>query len=169
MKTEEMYYISSAEISGITFNIIASHNGILKIVFNNYKAFKEPNTTTLHPDDPFMFNVFKQLQEYFNCERKIFDVPLDIKGSNFQKRVWAELLEIPYGKTVSYKFISEKIGNVKSIRAVGRANGVNPIPIIIPCHRVINSDGTMGGYSGGLQIKKKLLILEGSMEPDLFN
>ncbi|MEO8399806.1 MAG: methylated-DNA--[protein]-cysteine S-methyltransferase [Ignavibacteriaceae bacterium] len=125
--------------------------------------------TQLYNDDPFMFNVFEELEEYFNLKRKSFTVKLDEKGTEFQKRVWKELRKIPYGETFSYKKISENLGDPNLVRAVGRANGANPIPIITPCHRVINSDGKLGGYSAGLMIKEKLLELEGSLSLELFN
>lgn len=102
-----------------------------------------------------------QLQEYFNMERTSFDIPFDLKGySEFALKVWAELIKIPFGKTMSYKELSISLGDVKAIRAVGTTNGKNPIPIIIPCHRVIGSDGSLTGYALGLDIKKQLLILE---------
>ena len=169
MSSGELYYFAYEKISGINFNITSSHNGILNIRFNLPDESKELNSTKLHPDDPFMFGVFTQLKEYFNGVRKVFDIPLDIRGSDFQKKVWAELLKIPYGRTVSYKFIAERLGDVKTIRAVGKANGANPLPVIIPCHRIINTDGSLGGYSGGLGIKKKLLKLEGCLDLGLFD
>lgn len=98
-----------------------------------------------------------QLDEYFNHKRDVFDLELDLKGTEFQKRVWAELLKIPFGKTISYKELSVKLGNLKAIRAVGTANGANPVSIIVPCHRVIGSDGSLTGYAGGLWRKKWLL------------
>ncbi len=168
MESNELFYLASENISGIHFTVVASHNGILKIMFNEPAELKDKNTTALHPDDPFMFGVFAQLKEYFNGERKIFDIPLEIHGSDFQKKVWSELLKIPYGRTASYKYIAQKLGDIKAIRAVGKANGANPIPIVIPCHRIINSDGSLGGYTGGLKIKEKLLRLEGSLEMELF-
>lgn len=169
MSSLELYYFASENISGITFNIIASPKGILNIKFSELGELKKQNTTKLRPDDPFMFGIFVQLKEYFNGGRKTFDVPLDIHGSEFQKKVWAELLKIPYGKTATYKYIAERLGNVKTIRAVGKANGANPLPVIIPCHRIINSDGTLGGYSGGIRVKKKLLQLEGILDMELFD
>lgn len=169
MESNELFYFASENISGINFTIITSHRGILKIIFNNTGKIKDKNTTALHPDDPFMFGIFAQLKEYFNRERREFNVPLDIHGSAFQKAVWSELLKIPYGRTVSYKYIAQQLGDVKTIRAVGKANGANPIPLIIPCHRIINSDGSLGGYSGGLKIKEQLLRLEGSLEMELFD
>ena len=101
-----------------------------------------------------------QLNEYFSADRIIFDVPLLMVGSSFQKTVWNELLKIPYGKTESYLGLSRKIGNEKAIRSVAAANGANAISIMVPCHRIIGSDGKLTGYGGGLQAKRKLLQLE---------
>lgn len=169
MDSNELMYVASETIAGIRFQIITSHKGILKIAFNRAIDNKGSNITVLHSDDPFMYGIFSQLKEYFSRQRREFDVPLDIQGSDFQKRVWTELLKIPYGRTVSYKYIARKLGDLKAIRAVGKANGSNPIPVIIPCHRIINSDGSLGGYSGGLKIKERLLKLEGSLAMELFD
>ena len=98
-----------------------------------------------------------QLEEYFNGEREQFSLKLNPEGTDFQKRVWNELLKIPYNKTVSYLELSKKLGDVKAIRAVANANGKNPIWIVIPCHRVIGTDGSLTGYAGGLHRKKWLL------------
>ncbi len=102
----------------------------------------------------------EQLTQYFKGERKVFDLPLAPKGTELQKKVWAALLEIPYGETRSYGDIAEAVGNPKGARAVGMANNRNPIAIIIPCHRVIGKDGSMVGYGGGIPAKEKLLELE---------
>ena len=101
-----------------------------------------------------------QLEEYFDGRRKEFEIPLKLIGTEFQKKVWNELLKIPYGETVSYKDIAIKIGNPKACRAVGMANHNNPILIIVPCHRVINENNKLGGYALGLDLKRKLLELE---------
>ena len=100
------------------------------------------------------------MKEYFAGERKDFDIPLDPVGTEFQNKVWKELMNIPYGKTVSYQTQSNNIKMPKAVRAVANANGFNKISIIIPCHRVIGSDGTLTGYGGGLYRKKFLLDLE---------
>lgn len=105
-------------------------------------------------------NAVSQLNEYFAGTRKRFDLPLKFSGTEFQNRVWCELQNIPYGKTISYKELAEKTGNIKACRAVGMANNKNPIPIIIPCHRVVGSNGKLTGYAGGLEVKKFLLELE---------
>lgn len=101
-----------------------------------------------------------QLTEYFSGKRKEFDLPLEPQGTEFRKKVWAALTEIPYGETRSYKDIAERIGNPKACRAVGGANNKNPISIIIPCHRVVGADGSLVGYGGGLDKKTMLLELE---------
>ncbi len=105
-----------------------------------------------------------QLAEYFLQERSVFSIPLYFIGSTFQKKVWHALMEIPYGKTATYLELSKKIENEKAIRAVASANGANAFSIIVPCHRVIGSDGKLVGYAGGLNVKKQLLTLEGALD-----
>ena len=129
----EIKYYSEETISEINIAVLASSKGIKKIFLNPAKEITELSSATkLRSDDPYLFGIFNQLKEYFAGTRKEFDVPLDIEGTDFQKRVWNELQNIPYGKTISYKTLSEKLGDVKAIRAVGKANGQNPIAIIIP-------------------------------------
>jgi methylated-DNA-[protein]-cysteine S-methyltransferase len=102
-------------------------------------------------------NAVKQLQEYFDGNRTAFDFKMNPKGTDFQKKVWKALLDIPFGTTTSYQALSIKLGDVKAIRAVAAANGKNPLWIVVPCHRVIGSDGSLTGYAGGLWRKKWLL------------
>lgn len=104
----------------------------------------------------------EQLTEYFSGGRWDFDLPLAPRGTAFRKSVWLELLRIPYGETISYGELARRIGRPAAARAVGAANGSNPLPIVVPCHRVIGRDGTLTGYGGGLPIKRKLLELEGA-------
>jgi len=166
----ETNYYSEETISGIKVAVLASSKGIKKIFLNPKKVITEfSSATKLRSDDPYLFGIFNQLKEYFAGERKQFDVPLDVEGTEFQKKVWEELKKIPYGKTISYKTLAEKLGDVKLIRAVGKANGQNPIAIVVPCHRVIGADGSLIGYAGGLDIKEKLLHLEGALNPELFD
>ena len=109
----------------------------------------------------------RQLDEFFAGERRVFDLPLAPKGSAFQKCVWAELLKIPFGETISYGELARRIGNPAASRAVGRANATNPVALIIPCHRVIGSNGSLTGYGGGLDLKDKLLTWERSLAAPL--
>ena len=109
---------------------------------------------------PMLLKVKQQLEQYFAGQRQQFNLPLDFQGTDFQQRVWRALLTIPYGETRSYKDIALQIGNEKAVRAVGAANGRNPISIIAPCHRVIGSGGALVGFAGGLDKKQILLSLE---------
>jgi O-6-methylguanine DNA methyltransferase len=102
-----------------------------------------------------------QLREYFSGSRRAFDLPLDVRGTVFQKAVWDEIARVPYGATTTYGEIAQHIGKPNAARAVGAANGANPLPIVIPCHRVIGADGSLTGYGGGLEMKAALLRLEG--------
>ncbi|WP_226667111.1 methylated-DNA--[protein]-cysteine S-methyltransferase [Microbulbifer aggregans] len=104
-----------------------------------------------------------QLRDYFDGRREAFDLPLDAAGTPFQQGVWQALCAIPYGETRSYRELAEAIGNPKAVRAVARANGANPLSIVVPCHRVIGADGTLTGYAGGLEMKARLLVLEGAL------
>lgn len=108
----------------------------------------------------------EELHEYFAGHRNAFTLPLRCGGTPFQRRVWESLLGIPYGRTISYRDLAERAGCPKGFRAVGAANGKNPLPILIPCHRVIAADGTLGGYTGGLDRKRFLLALETGRSPE---
>lgn len=169
IQIENLYY-ASAKISDIHFKIFSSGSGIRKIYLNQKEQeYKPANLTRLHPDDPYMYGVFRQLHEYFNLERKEFTIPLDILGTDFQMQVWNEVKKIRYGETITYKELANRIKNPGSVRAVGGANSLNPVPIIIPCHRVIGIKGSLTGYSGGLEIKEHLLQLEGTISLELFS
>ena len=139
--------------------LAGDERGLRRVSFENGKR-----NTPVQPDwkldkEPFS-EVIRQLQAYFSGELKEFDLPLAMEGTEFQLRVWNALRAIPYGETISYALLAERIGNPKAVRAVGLANGSNPIPIIVPCHRVIGSDGSLTGFGGGLSTKKMLLELE---------
>jgi methylated-DNA-[protein]-cysteine S-methyltransferase len=116
-------------------------------------------------DSELLNSTIIQLEEYFNLERKKFTLPVLTLGTEFQKRVWSALQKIKYGTTASYSDLTKQLGDLKAIRAVSSANGSNAISIIIPCHRIIGSNGALTGYAGGLQAKKRLLKIEGSI-PD---
>ena len=150
----ERYFFTYKTLIGDV--IIASENNkITKVDFCNKFDFpiKRMNTDLLQL-------TANQIEEYLKGDRKTFDVPIMLKGTDFQKKVWSELCLIPYSETRSYKQIAESIGNFKAFRAVGMANNKNPIMILIPCHRVIGSNGSLVGYAKGLEVKKRLLDLE---------
>lgn len=132
-----------------------------KIPGKNSEKWKKLFKAELCPGDHELFKPLqKELTEYFDGKRKAFDIPLDITGTDFQKKVWNILTEIPYGRTWSYQEQAAALGNPKAVRAVARANGENRISLIIPCHRVIGKNGSLTGYAGGLGIKEYLLNLE---------
>ena len=124
---------------------------------------KALNAEYVERDNALLQETRKQLDEYFDMKRSEFDIELLTLGSAFQKSVWEALLKIPYGKTASYLELSKIIGNEKAVRAVANANGANAIAIIIPCHRIIGTNGKLTGYAGGLPLKKKLLELENNL------
>jgi len=126
------------------------------------------NAEYVEESSAIIANTITQLEEYFAGNKQIFDIPLLLVGTDFQKQVWEELLKIPFGKTGTYLEQSVKLNNPKAIRAVASANGANAISIIIPCHRIIGSDGKLVGYAGGLDVKKKLLRLENQTQTELF-
>lgn len=131
---------------------------------NAVSFLKKEDTADKKPSDhPLIQKCIEQLEEYFAGTRRIFDLPLQQNGSPFQQNVWQHLLQIDYGKTISYLELSKRIGDVKAIRAVGTTNGKNQIAIIVPCHRVIGSDGSLTGYAGELWRKKWLLEHEGKV------
>ena len=136
---------------GITL-IEGDGEGVSKISVLDDKDIKQSQTIPKELEDAAL-----QLQEYFNGKRTDFSFKLNPQGTDFQKKVWNALLEIPFGKTTSYQDLSIKLGDVKAIRAVASANGKNPLWIVVPCHRVIGSDGSLTGYAGGLWRKKWLL------------
>ena len=137
--------------------------GFLKIEYDGdvLISLKKINETSYWgKNTEFTDLVYKEIMEYLNGKRKSFDIKYEINGTEFQKKVWKELTKIPYGETRSYKEIAVAVGNPKACRAVGMANNKNPIAIIVPCHRVIGSDGKLVGYAGGLDMKRALLNLE---------
>jgi methylated-DNA-[protein]-cysteine S-methyltransferase len=136
------------------FEIESDNNKITKLIFCKTPDIIEKSESLV------LQQCCSELDEYFAGKRKIFDVEISFTGTSFQNNIWQELLKIPYGKTISYAALAKAAGNPKACRAAGSANGKNPIAIIIPCHRVIASDGTLGGYAYGLDVKKQLLDIE---------
>lgn len=139
--------------------VAADESGLRQILFAKGKEPATPDLTW-SKDERLLREPIRQLRAYFAGDLETFDLPLSPQGTPFQQRVWKELCKIPYSETISYGQLASRIGNPKASRAVGLANGSNPIPIIIPCHRVIGSNGKLTGYGGGLPIKEKLLALE---------
>ncbi|WP_163122773.1 methylated-DNA--[protein]-cysteine S-methyltransferase [Acinetobacter portensis] len=141
--------------------LVAHDQALVAVLWENEKL-NRVKLAELKQDysHPILQKTEQQLLEYFSGQRKIFDLALDFYGTEFQKSVWNALLQIPFGETRSYKQIAESIGNVKAVRAVGAANGKNPISIIAPCHRVIGVNGKLVGFAGGLENKNILLSLE---------
>lgn len=128
---------------------------IIAVNFNTESNIEDKETEVIK-------ETYKQINEYLEGKRRTFDIPIKMQGTEFQKKVWKELIKIPYGETRSYKQIAEGIGNPKASRAVGMANHNNPIAIIVPCHRVIGTNKKLVGYAAGLDIKQKLLGIEGA-------
>lgn len=143
--------------------IQASDSGLLGIWFETHTT--QPDELGQQNDaHPILAMTIGQLQEYFNGERVTFSVPLAAKGTPFQQKVWQALTTIPFGQTWSYQDLANAIDNPKAVRAVGLANGKNPISVIVPCHRVIGKNGKLTGYAGGIERKKQLLVHEGVLE-----
>ena len=167
-KYSAIFYASlKSDILGKEVFIAATREGICRITFGTEKSFLKEikslyNTSLIHKNENQLEQALSELNKYFRGIPTQFTLKLNLSGTDFQKRVWKSLLNIPYGKTASYKDIAAMIGKPEAVRAVGGACGKNPVPIIVPCHRVISADGNLGGYSGGLRIKKALLKLEGS-------
>ncbi len=141
--------------------LVATETALVAVLWEN----ENPNRVRLaelveNKKHSVLLETQKQLNEYFAGQRQIFDLPLDFEGTEFQQKVWQALLTIPFGETRSYKQIAVQIGNVKAVRAVGAANGKNPISIIAPCHRVVGANGKLVGFAGGLENKDVLLKLE---------
>ena len=124
---------------------------------------KALNTTYREESSEVITQTIKQLNEYFDFKKKVFDIPLLLVGTDFQKKVWQGLIDTPFGTTCSYLELAKRIGNEKAVRAVATANGANAISIIVPCHRIIGSNDDLVGYAGGLGTKKKLLELESNL------
>lgn len=142
--------------------VVASEKGLAAILWENDNPNRvRVRTYTENNTHPVLLEAERELKEYFEGKRTSFSLVLDPIGTDFQKEVWKALSTIPYGETRSYTDIANQIGNVKAVRAVGAANGRNPISIVVPCHRVIGSSGELTGFAGGLEAKAALLSMEG--------
>ncbi|KJY67850.1 methylated-DNA--[protein]-cysteine S-methyltransferase [Vibrio nigripulchritudo] len=158
MKNANVYTIMPSKLGDVTLQ--ANEEGLLGIWFETCTT-KPDELGTEQASHPVLKQASVELSEYFDGNRQSFDVPLAAKGTDFQKQVWKALTTIPFGETWSYQELANAIGNPKAVRAVGLANGKNPISVIVPCHRVIGKSGKLTGYAGGLERKQALLKLEG--------
>ncbi len=148
---------------GLVVRLTASPAGIRSIQFR----LSEPAEGERNDSNPLLAEAERQLRAYFAGDLCAFELPLDLQGTDFQIRVWRQLETIPYGESRTYAEVAQAIGAPQAVRAVGAANGANPVPIVVPCHRVIGSSGKLVGYGGGLELKRRLLDLE-SRKPRLF-
>lgn len=160
-----MYHFKTVNTPVGVLTLVASDAGLAAILWEN----DDPKRVRLSPlnqndEHPLLCEAARQLEEYFSGSRERFDLPLDFAGTAFQKKVWQALVSIPFGETRSYRQIAEQIGHPAAVRAVGAANGRNPLSIVAPCHRVIGTNGKLTGFAGGLAIKAFLLDLETQRE-----
>lgn len=169
-RTEMKYSVMNSPIGDLT--LVKSQNGLCFIAFGSSKETichvkrklraRQIRDELLFSEENFL-DEKRQLQEFFSGERTTFDLETDLHGTPFQKMVWNEVASIPFGETRSYKDIAKAVGAPKAVRAVGGANNQNPLPLVIPCHRVIGSNGSLVGYGGGIDKKEYLLELEGTL------
>jgi methylated-DNA-[protein]-cysteine S-methyltransferase len=139
--------------------LVASETGLQGVLFDGRSVRPEGRS-------PVLADATRQLDEYFDCDRMVFDLPLELHGTDFQRRCWLALASIPYGQTVSYGEQARRLGfGSARARAVGAANGRNPLPLVLPCHRVIGADGSLTGFGGGIHVKRFLLEHEGALLP----
>jgi O-6-methylguanine DNA methyltransferase len=164
---EILSYIRAPSPVGPLF-LAASDKGLVRLEFEDRVQALNSKTTQLHESKAALAPYLRELNEYFAGERRQFSIPLDLRGTEFQVACWHALLEIPYGEIRSYRDIAQAIGHPHAYRAVGMSNNRNPVAIVVPCHRVIASSGSLCGYGGGLDVKRQLLDLEqGSLHPCL--
>jgi len=165
--TESLIFDDVASPVG-RLRLIASHEALVSVWFEHGRDAARKSLWMTRRQSPILDRARLQLEEYFAGRRQHFELPLDPRGTEFQRRVWQRLLKIPYGETTTYGALARELGDPGASRAVGLANGSNPLPIVIPCHRVIGADGSLTGFGGGLAIKSALLELEhGATQPRL--
>ena len=164
---EALFYVRTSSPVGPLF-LVASTKGLVRLEFESHALKIDPSRTQLRESKPALAPYLRELEEYFAGERREFSFPLDLRGTEFQLACWRALLKIPYGETRSYRDIAKAIGHPHAYRAVGMSNNRNPVAIVVPCHRVIASSGSLCGYGGGLDVKRMLLDLEqGHVRPCL--
>lgn len=158
----EKLYGSTLNWEGWTFQVLSSRVGLrwIELEATPFEVLADRLAARVLPDDEPNETALEQLHEYLRSERRSLDVPVDLRGTPFQMEVWNRLREIPYGETRSYGQVAVTVGRPKATRAVGQAVAANPLPIVIPCHRVIGTTGNLVGFAGGLPLKERLLVLE---------
>jgi methylated-DNA-[protein]-cysteine S-methyltransferase len=155
----ESYIIVDTPVGQIV--LIEKNNFLVGVIYKkNWSLFKKKLLNPINLSNKLLLKTKKEILEYFCGKRKKFTIPIKLSGTDFQLKTWNALLKIPYGKTITYKEQASLIKNPKAVRAVGRTNGLNPISIIVPCHRVVGSNSKLTGYAGGLSNKAKLIQLE---------
>ena len=167
MTHDVSYWVADGGILG-RLRLAAADAGLCKLAlgresdnaFFAWLARVMGSMTLVERQTPVIAQALSEIQAYLSGELRVFATSLDLRGTPFQRRVWAEVACIPYGETTTYSQIAARIGRPAAVRAVGAANGANPLPLLIPCHRVVGADGTLRGYGGGLEIKAALLALE---------
>jgi methylated-DNA-[protein]-cysteine S-methyltransferase len=158
-RTGHVYKMADTPVGRLT--LVASDRGLAAILWENDRPRRvRLNIEAEDAAHPVLVETERQLGEYFAGKRKAFALPLDLAGTPFQKKVWSALLTIPFGETRSYGAIARQVGSPRAVRAVGAANGRNPVSIVAPCHRVIGATGKLTGFAGGLEVKAKLLEIE---------
>ena len=162
MSEPHLFQKLSTPIGNLT--LVATQAGLRAVLWpDDDIRISFPTDLTPSSTDPVLTKTALQLQQYFAKERTAFDVPLDLQGTDFQQAAWQALARIPYGNTWTYKQQAEHLGRPRAVRAIGAANGKNPVSIVLPCHRVIGMNGALTGFAGGLEAKKYLLLLEGAI------
>lgn len=146
--------------------LAASEQGLCGLYFEEHRHFRGAQGWEEMHDHPHLQRAAEQLDDYFAGKRRVFDLPLDLAGTPFQQKVWAQLPQVPYGATASYLLHARAVGAGHAVRAVGTAIGRNPVSIIVPCHRIVGSDGALAGYAGGLERKRYLLAFEAAGSGD---
>jgi methylated-DNA-[protein]-cysteine S-methyltransferase len=152
------YRMHASPLGGLL--LAASDRGLCGLYFDEHRHFKGPQGWLASDDHPHLQRAAAQLDEYFDGSRQAFDVPLDLAGTPFQRKVWEKLSQVPYGATASYLLHAQAAGAGHAVRAVGTAIGRNPVSIIVPCHRIVAGNGALAGYAGGLERKRYLLAFE---------
>ena len=159
---EQPHYRTTLDSPYGTLTLLATDSGLRAVLWEDDDPSRVPRPERLQEltSHPVLRTAISQLKEYFAGARIEFDLPLDLRGTEFQQLAWRSLATIPYGTTVSYGEQAERVGRPKAVRAVGAANGKNPISIVLPCHRVVGADGSLRGFAGGINVKRRLLRFE---------